>query len=231
LVGEELVDAALALPTAFLPEGGGYTMAAVLAFEQNRNLLVAPDGRWLGRYVPAALRTYPFAIGRTEDGNEVLCIDESSGLLASDGQGERLFEEDGTLAPAVAEIMQLLANIEANRKLTAAACAALQSANLIEPWPIALKTNEAEKRIEGLFRISEAALNALPEAQFAALRNHGALMVAYAQLFSMRNLPSLAHLAQAAAAKPAQTAAVPPQPMLAGKDLDLSWLKGDTIKF
>jgi len=72
LVGTELAKAALAFPIALIQQGKGFVPAAVLGLEPGKNLFVAPDGRWLGSYVPSALRGYPFLLGNTEDGKQLL---------------------------------------------------------------------------------------------------------------------------------------------------------------
>ena len=49
------------------------------------NLFVGPDGHWLGGYVPASLRSYPFRVlGSEGSGQLALCVDEDSGLVVED---------------------------------------------------------------------------------------------------------------------------------------------------
>ena len=223
LVGAELANAALVFPIACIQQGEGFVPAAVLGLEPNRNFFVAEDGRWLGGYVPAALRGYPFALGRTEDGQQLLCVNEASGLVTDGPEGERFFEADGTPSAAVRPVMDFLTKVEQNRAATAASCAALQARNLIEPWLIALKSDQGERKIEGLFRVNEAALDALDDEAFLSLRKSGALPLAFAQLLSMQQLRILGELARARAPHTQQ--------MKFGKDLALSMLEGDTIKF
>lgn len=222
LVGAELARAIVTFPVALIREGEGFVPAAVLGLEPNRNLLVAEDGRWLGGYVPAALRAYPFALGRVEEGQQLLCIDEASGLITDGPGGERFFDDDGKPAEAVRQVMDFLTQVEQNRAATAAACAALQAKNLIEPWPITLTTEQGERKIEGLFRANEAALNAMDDEAFLTLRKTGALPLAYAQLLSMQQLAVLGRFAQARAPRPQQ--------VQLGKDLDLSWLDSGILK-
>lgn len=222
LVGAELAKAALAFPIALIEQGEAFVPAAVLGLEPSRNLFVAGDGRWLGGYVPSALRAYPFALGRTEDGQQLLCINEASGLITGGPEGERFFEDDGTPSEAVRQVLDFLTRIEQNRSVTAAGCATLQAKNLIEPWPVTLKIDRGERRIEGLFRVSEAALNALDDEAFLSVRKTGALPLAYAQLLSMQQLRVLGELAAARAPRTQQ--------VQLGQDLDLSWLEGDILK-
>src|SRR5690554_4691123 len=80
LVVQELPRACLALPIGFVKTDSGFQLVAVQGLLPGKNLWVAPDGRWIGPYVPAAYRGYPFVLANTEDGKRVLCVREDSGL-------------------------------------------------------------------------------------------------------------------------------------------------------
>jgi hypothetical protein len=56
LVGAELSKAALAMPIGFVKLDDGYQLVAITSLQRGQNLYVAPDGKWLGGYIPAALR-------------------------------------------------------------------------------------------------------------------------------------------------------------------------------
>ncbi len=226
LVGAELAKAALAFPIALIRQGEGYVPAAVMGLEPGKNLFVAPDGRWLGSYVPSAVRGYPFLLGNAEDGKQLLCVNEASGLVTDGPEGERFFEDDDRPAQAVKDLHDFFTQVERNRLATAAACAALQAQNLVEAWPIAVKTEVGERRIEGLFRVNETAMTALADEAFLSLRQSGALALAYAQLLSMQHLPTLGKLHEARArAAAAQAPATP------NRELDFSYLDSGTIRF
>ena len=90
LVGAELAHAVVTMPIAFTAEADRYRLVALLSLVPGKNLFVAPDGKWLGGYIPAFFRGYPFRLWRQE-GSEtaVLCIDQDSKLLIeADGTGE-----------------------------------------------------------------------------------------------------------------------------------------------
>ena len=233
LVAAELPKAAMSLPIAFIDQGGAYVPAAVLGLQPGNNVFVDTDWRWLGQYIPAAFRSYPFRLANTEDGQQVLCIDEDSDLIGGDAAGELFFAEDGQPAPAIQDILGFLTQIEQNRAVTAAACAALQKHQLIRPWAITLKTDTGEQQITGLFQIDEAALNQLPGEALLEVRQAGALPIAYCQMLSMQHLPVLGQLLDAqnkAAAASAPEQAL--QQLAPDGELEIEFFnKGGTINF
>src|SRR3954465_962921 len=93
LVASELAQAVMTMPVAFVKQDGRFVLMAVLSLTPGRNLFVAPDGRWLGEYVPALLRSHPFRLLRPESAAEsILCVDEHSALVVDAGQGEAFFD-------------------------------------------------------------------------------------------------------------------------------------------
>jgi hypothetical protein len=230
LVVAELTQVIPTMPLGFVQSGEGFQLVAVTALQPGANLFVAPDGRWLGAYVPAALRGYPFRLVKPQDrADSVLCIDEASGLVVEAGQGETFFDEDGRPSKALRDVLELLSQVERSRMVTQAAVDVLVAANLVQPWPLSIKQGEQNVPVTGLYRIDEAALNALDNEAFLTLRQSGALLVSYAQLISMNQLTVLQQLAQVQAKLQAQ--APPVVKNLAGlKGFGLSQDDG-TLKF
>ncbi|WP_153110546.1 SapC family protein [Propionivibrio limicola] len=232
LVAAELARAAMAFAIAFVRQGEHFAPVAVLDFRPGSNLFVAPDGRWLADYVPAAYRGHPFALANTADGKQVLCVDESSPRL-QETDGTPILGDDGQPSPDVRNVINFLTQVEQNRQLTQRVCGVLEKHDLIQPWPVRVQSDNGEEKIAGLFRVDEAALNALAPAAFEELRQAGALPVAYCQLLSMQNLQKLAALARQrtqALQQVAQslTSVLP----FSGEDLDLEFLNhGGVIRF
>ena len=127
VVGVEVARAALALPLAFLQEAERFVLVAVLSLKPGRNMLVAPDGRWLGGYVPAYLRAYPFRLLPQQGTDQiVLCIDTDSGLVVEgDAAGEDFVGPDGNISPALKKVLDFLNELERSRRATDVAVAAL----------------------------------------------------------------------------------------------------------
>ena len=224
LVAQELPRAVLHLPIAFVAQDGQFTPVAVLGIQPGQNLFVAPEGRWLAAYTPAAYRAYPFALANLPDGQQVLAFDTDSGLL-TEGEGEPFFDADGRPAQAVQNILGFLTQVQTNRELTQRICKALADHQLLQAWPITVNGDGGERQVEGLYRIDEAALNALAAESLKALQEAGALPTVYSQLLSMQHLPLLGQLAQAQAQ--AQRKAAQALPTTPSGELDLSFLSNN----
>lgn len=186
IVGAEIGRAAPALPLAFVQEAGRFVLVAVLSVMPGRNILVGADGRWLGGYIPACLRGYPFSLAPSQDpGQLVLCIESGAGAVAADGAGEDFFDQDGNLSPTLKKVLDFLGQFERYRVATNVAVSALVEAGIIRPWSIQIKVEDSNRDIAGLHCVDEAALHALSDDAFLKLRKSSSLPIAYAQLLSM----------------------------------------------
>lgn len=195
-VADELSQLVPMAPLAFLPSESSHLLMVITSLLPGRNLFVAPTtGQWMGAYVPAALRAWPFRMVQSADGEApVLCVQEDSGLLVPRGEGTDFFDDDGKPTQSIREIVDFLSQIERNRVMTQTAVDALNSVGLIQPWPLQTEKDGVTVPVNGLFRIDEAALNALEADVLKDLRDKGALAIAYAQLFSLNQLSVLEKL-------------------------------------
>ncbi|MHB0776545.1 SapC family protein [Halomonas sp. WWR20] len=175
----------------FIRQGENYRPVALTGLGGERNLYVHTDGRWLASYVPSVLRGYPFRMANTDNGQQVLAIEQDS--LTDEPSAQPMFDEEGNLTSRVQQTVDFLTQCDKNRQATAAACQALSQADVIEEWPLKIERGEGQEPItvQGLYRINEKAMNELAAEAFAGLRKHGALALAYAQLFSMSQLSQL----------------------------------------
>jgi hypothetical protein len=217
-----LGNAAAAFPIAFTHLSAGLLPAALLGTEPDINVFVADDGQWRARYLPAELRAYPFSLLQADDGRQVLCVDEDPSCLTEGPEGEVFFGEDGKPCDAIVQVLDFLGKLERNRRATVDGCNALRESGCIQPWPLTVHSESGERRLEGLFRVDERALNALSDEALLAVRRAGGLVIAYAQLLSMQQLRTLGEMAAARAQRAQQ--------VQFGKDLDLSWLNSDILK-
>jgi hypothetical protein len=196
LVGAELRKAALTMPTGFTKLDAGYQLVAITSLQPGKNLYVAPDGKWLGGYIPAALRAYPFQLAQHEGAGEfILCINEASGLVVENTEdGNAFFDDQDQPTQGIKDILNFLTQIKASRNGTEGAVNALADAGLITPWEINRKQGEKVVPVEGLYSVDESALNKLDDEDFLAVSKAGGLALAYAQLLSMNQLVVLERL-------------------------------------
>lgn len=228
LVAAELPKACMSLPIGFLKQGDQYILVALLGLGNERNVFVDAQGRWLGGYIPAAYRSYPFRLV-TSGEQQVLCIDEKSDLIvdASEDSSEPFFDESGQPSESIKKILDFLTQVESNRQTSSKAIELMQSKELIVPWDIQLKASaEAEKttRLEGLFRIDEIRFNQLSSKDFQKIRQAGGVAIAYCQMLSMQHLGLLSRLnaiSQKASKKPVALPATP------SGEIDFSFLSDD----
>jgi len=141
------------------------------------------------------------------DDQSIVCIDEDSGLVVDEskadddkkqesslGEVELFFDEEGKPSEIITKVMEFLADFARKQAATNTVCKLLQDKQLLKPWPIQWKVGEDSKALSGLHCIDEEALKKLSADSLVELRDSGALMVAYGQLFSMVHINSLIQL-------------------------------------
>lgn len=201
LVAAELTKAAATMPVALIRDEntGLFQLIGLCSLDEGRNLFVAPDGKWLGGYVPAVLRGYPFGLARVENSEQVLlAIDEASGLVVnnSEANAQPFFDEHGAPADTVRQILGFLTQVDANLTTTNRALLDLQDAGVIVPWTITLNTEGKAKNINGLFRIDIDKIRSLSDNDFLKLRANDALSLAFNQSTSTAHISIFETLSQ-----------------------------------
>ncbi len=221
IVADELHAATINLPLCFVPDDDQFNLVALTSLGSDKNVFIDHDGKWLGAYKPAIIRTYPFRMLPTEkEGQLALCFDETSGLMSSDEQDQAFFDEDGTPTEVVQGLMEILGKVEKSRIETAKMANLLNELGLLVPWKLKVRLDSGEQEIKGLYKIDEDKLIALDDKQFLRLRHSNTLQLAYCQLISMQNIQLLGRIPQFVARRDAQNKA-------AGLALDLDFLNDD----
>lgn len=188
---QELLEAVLHLPVAFIQTPQGLRLVAVFGLDPSQNLLVNAKGQWLSPFRPVRIRTHPFTLAPLPTGEYGLCLWEDSGLVGAEGAGQPFFTPDGALFSIVQQVMETLAAAERAKAVAAAQANELFAAGVICPWQIVVPEGEGVRKVEGLLQIDEEKLRALDDETFLKLRRSGALTLAYCQLLSIQNMASL----------------------------------------
>jgi hypothetical protein len=194
----ELPQAMLHVPIGFAKLQGTFMPVAIQGLSRGQNLFVAPDGRWIGKYLPMCYRFQPFALAKLDEDRQVLCCDDASDLL-SPTDGEPFFDAQENRSEAVTGILSTLVQHSNNRKLTQQVCAALAEMSLISEWAVKIKDvdTDLESVLSGLFRVNEDGFNQLTAEKLAEVRRIDAFPLIYCQLLSMQHVSALGQLSQA----------------------------------
>lgn len=197
LTGVEFGDAAREFPIVFVRAGqepdGKPAIApiAVLGMVQNENLYVDGDGKWRGRYIPASVATYPFAVGRIDDERFAVCMDAAwPGVNTT--EGEALFTEAGEPTEFLKQAQAQLETLETETQRTRLLCRRLWDLGLLTDMRFDAKLhNGQELAVDGFLAVDEAKLTALPEADVVDLHRSGLLGLMHAHFVSMGHMRRL----------------------------------------
>lgn len=196
LAGAEFPFAARDLPIVF----GGDSVEdaapiALLGLHQSENVFVDADGVWeSGIYVPAFIRRYPFVLAEKPDaagGDDfTVCLDEACTGFA-EGDGERLFNEDGTDTEALKTAVRFLTEFQQQVTRTRAFTARLRELDLLLARTIHVQEEGRNLAINGVFVVDEDKLRALDANVAGQLLKDGSLGWIYSHLLSLSNIDRL----------------------------------------
>ncbi len=198
LAARELSRAVGAFPLAF--QGDPPRLVAVLGLWPDRNAFVDSQGRWRGGYVPAHLRAYPFGLTASGRDNYQVVVDTAAEALQADRYtGDPLFTAEGEATKALQPVLDFLRQLAQAQIVTDRACEALAEHGLLSAWQPQVQVEGQTYRLTGLEHVDEQRLNACSGEALVALRETGALSLAYSQLLSRGQLKALAQQAEARA--------------------------------
>ena len=166
---------------------------AVLGLKAGSNLFVK-DGKWIGNYVPAYLRRYPFAMARIDDKQDTVavCYDsEWAGFSATEGMS--LFAADGQPTEFLLNAKTFLESFEQESDRTRAACQQLAELDLLRDMRFEATLSNGEKiDVEGFLAVDEQKLAELADDKVVQLHRSGLLALLEMHRVSMGNMNRLA---------------------------------------
>lgn len=214
LMAVEFRAAALEYPIVFAGDGDVLLPVAVLGTVRDRNDFISADGHWLGRYVPAYVRRYPFVFASGDDGKTfTLCIDEGFAGCNREGRGERLFDADGERTQYLNGVLGFVSEYQGQFLRTRAIAERLRTLNLLEPMTAQFRLPAGGTgSLTGFQGVNRERLKALAPEQLAELARSDELELIYLHLASLHCFGALAERAGAAPE-------APPMPSEAGASL------------
>lgn len=194
LMVAEFPNAGSELAIVFSGQGTDVVPVALLGVRDDENLLVGADGQWLGRYVPAFLRRYPFVFSSSDDGqNFTLCVDESFDGANREGRGERLFDNEGERTQYLQSVLGFLQAYQVQFQRTLVFTKRLVELNLLEPMQARFTMRDGRSITLGGFQaVNREKLKALTGDQLAELAAADELELIYIHLQSLKHLTATA---------------------------------------
>ncbi|MFU8776145.1 MAG: SapC family protein [Roseovarius sp.] len=193
LTAVEFDQAGAEYPIVFAGGDEAVLPVAVLGVQDGENLNVGPEGAWLGRYVPAFVRRYPFVFSSDAEGKTLtLCVDEAFEGANQTGVGERLFDSEGAQTQYTRNVLRFLQDYQAHFQRTQAFCKRLTDLDLLQPMQAQFNLSSGEKKTLGGFRVVDRAkLKALSDADVMGLFQRDELECLYLHLASLRHFNDL----------------------------------------
>ena len=174
--------------------------ALLLGLEENKNLFVDEQGKWLAEYIPAYVRRYPFILAVPDDAGQdtgqdttfTVCIDEAFPGFNHDQAGKPLFGKQGKQTELLDQAMDFLRDYQSQVQLTAGFCQNLTELDLFEPMQANIELASGAKHVlGGFFGINRDKLKALKPEQLAELLKSDEMELIFAHLSSLSNLDKL----------------------------------------
>ena len=193
LTAVEILPAAGEYPVVFAGDANAVMPAAILGMRDKENAFLDARGKWLGQYIPAFARRYPFVFSSQDQGQDLtVCIDESFQGLNTEGRGQRLFDDDGKPTPYVENVLKFLQQYQVEFQRTQQFCNRLKELDLFEPMQAQVDLGEQGRvALSGFMAVNRAKLRDLPPEVLSELAKNDSLELIYAQLHSMRHFVSL----------------------------------------
>jgi len=194
VVLSEFLKLVVQYPIAFTKDRdtGRFACVALFGFHEGENLFVA-DGEWQGIYVPLQVARQPFFLGQAsdkpgEDGHFIMCIDIEHPSVGQE-QGETIFDSEGQATAYLENIKQGLAELLNGEEATRHFIDTVARLKLLVPMQLEISFENGEAtRVEGLYTIDEARLDALGPEEIANLHGQRLLAPIYTMLASLGHI-------------------------------------------
>lgn len=195
LVGE-FPEACLEYPIVFTKGQDGRWLALALTGLQNGvNAFVDAKGQWNARYLPASVRRYPFILAEGANNQLSLAADLAAPQLGT--EGEALFNEQGEPTDVAKNVMQMLADFQAQAKASENLGTQLEEAGLLTQQNLQVRLGDGRNAVvDGVWIIDEAKLRQLPDDKVLAWFKGGQMAAVHAHMLSLRNLVPLLERSQ-----------------------------------
>lgn len=195
VAGGEFPHATRDYPVVFARDGKGMLLpVALLGLRQQQNLMVDPRGAWIGDYVPAYIRRYPFILAAADAAaqNFTVCVDESYSGFNTVQEGERLLTAEGQHGQLLAKSVKFLQEFHTHTQITTAFCQALDEAGVLESMQANIAMTSGEQiALAGFWCVSRDKLKGLAAEVLKQFAQLDYLDLVYLHIHSLVNVQKL----------------------------------------
>ena len=175
-------------------ETGRFFPNALLGFKHDENLFLDGKGNWQAIHIPLVIARGPFIIGFQDVENKPhpsACIDLEDPRV-SDGEGEALFENDGSLTRYMDYISKILLIMHQSSNSSKDMVDLFVELDLLEELRLDIQfVNGEQLGFQAGYTISEERLTNLDEEALKKLHKSGFLAAAYYISGSLENVQKL----------------------------------------
>ncbi|MDF1875736.1 SapC family protein [Sulfurimonas sp. SAG-AH-194-I05] len=185
---EEILVAMKSVIIVFVKdESGDIYPSVVLGGEEGGNLLLSKENTWKeNKYIPAALRCYPFGLG-SDGKNSFITVDAKAELFEQEG-GNLIIKDEESLTDAGENAINFVTTVYNNIHTTKEFSKLLNSLGILKQAEISIKMNKEEYTLKsGIYIVDENALNKLESRKIKKLATGGFMKFVYAHLLSLNN--------------------------------------------
>lgn len=174
----------------------------LLGIENDRNVYMSADGTWNADYVPAFVRRYPFVFSENDDKTRfTLCVDESWSACQREGEGRRLFDDNGEQTDYLKQMLKFLEEYQTHFNRTRVFCSRLKELDVLEPMKADFTlANGTKHSLSGFMVVSRDKLKAVDPDVLMQMLKSDELELVFDHLLSMNNLKKVADRASKHAA-------------------------------
>ncbi|SDZ94578.1 SapC family protein [Microbulbifer marinus] len=171
-----------------------FQSVALMGLKAGENLFVDGD-KWLGVFVPGAIRNHPFVLAPAgQDSDQLMVGLLENSPLVSEEEGNALFTETGEETDYLKAKKEALVGYLESDQMTKAFVNVLVEKDLLTSQNVAVNAGEEKINLGGIYIVDEKKLGELSEEDFADFRKRGFLPALYAQLGSLHQFSRLAKL-------------------------------------
>jgi hypothetical protein len=181
-------------PIIFIKDDeNNWSASAMMGYKENENLFIDESGIWeKGRYVPAAIRRYPFIFVAQENNQLTLGIDSVALSTEKEDNERKLFSDENKPTDFINNVLGFMNQFQGDAAATANFISQLDKWELLEEKTAQIITPDQKNyQLNGFYVINEEKLHHLSKKKKQEICDQNAHPLITAHLISLSNVQRL----------------------------------------